>query len=95
MGLDDDSIIYHDNDSEKLNPIWSQGCPEDYRIAFSWGNTAQEAYENLCSQNYNPQTYLVERRYAHPQAINSGEDTRIIPHPIPNFYNIAKTPLTF
>lgn len=92
---DNDSVIKDEHGEIQYPVVWTKGLPDSTRIAYAWGNTPAQAYENLCDECYNPQMYRIDKRYASPEAINADEDTRSIPDPLPDFHEIVKTPLTF
>lgn len=93
--LDHDSVVRDEKGEPQYPVIWTKGIPGTHRITGQWGYSPEDAYENLCSEVYNPQTYLIDKQYADPNAINAGEDTRTMPDPLPNFTKIVKTPLKF
>lgn len=93
--LDNDSVIKDEHGEIQYPVVWTKGLPDSPRIAYAWGNTPAQAYENLCDEHYNPAMYRIDKLYASPEAINADEDTRTNPDPLPDFHEILKTPLMF
>ena len=91
--LDHDSVIKDEYGEIQYPVIWTKGIPGSHRIAYAWGHTPQQAFENLCDEHYNPETYRIDRQHASPDAINANEDTRPTPSTVPDFYEVAKNPL--
>lgn len=92
---DHDSVIKDEQGEIQYPVVWTKGISHSHRIAYAWGDTPAQAYENLCDEHYNPAMYRIDRPHASPEAINAGEDTRTIPDPLPDFTKIVKTPLKF
>lgn len=90
---DHDSVIKDENGEVQYPVTWTRGIPGSHRVAYSWGHTPQQAFENLCDEHYNPEMHLIDSQYASPDAINANEDMRPIPSTIPDFYEVAKNPL--
>lgn len=67
---------------------WYKGIEGTYREALQWADNPHQAYERLCSEEYNYSFYRVDKEFAHPEPLN--KDERIFPDVLPDFSRIAR-----